>query len=81
MQVLTDIYSYDADAVLMRYGRLTEHFRKKNDTIDFVGDCAEKIVSGDDERQTVVFHENAIIRYDFEKTIFLCDQNHRRENK
>lgn len=43
---------------------------KKKRRIDFVGDCAEKIVSGDDERQTVVFHENAIIRYDFEKTIF-----------
>jgi glyoxylase-like metal-dependent hydrolase (beta-lactamase superfamily II) len=56
-------------------------FPLKNDAIDFVRGCADKIVSGDAEGQQVVFHGNTIIRYDFEKTVFLCDQNHRRENK
>lgn len=43
------------------------------EAIDYVRECAEKIVSGNASGQPTDFHGQPILRFDFEKTAFLCD--------
>lgn len=44
-----------------------------NDTIDLVKECAKKILSGEATGKPTDFYGKTIIKYDFEKTSFLCD--------